>query len=436
MLADSKLALALSAGLVALLVGCGGGGGGGSNNSPDPGNAGTVGGPVTPTDAEDNTPTTPYERRISLNKGSFDLYRLLVNKDGSVLVLGGVAQSQMPTTPIPGTAAAKIDGLPPIASVWVPYFGSRTIALSRTGEIWAWGDNNNREFGPETAPSTQPTPKLMSAWGTAKDVVTCLDLDVALILKADGSLRYSPGIRPDVGSSTLGTVSGLTKVARIAPGMAQLTASTCQFVAVTESGSAQSIIVQGSFENNQRRYTAKVTPILGLPALVDIHCSRSHCLAQGQDNTAWAWGANDHGQLGDGTTIGRTIPVQVQGLNADACKRLIATERGSMAVTNAGGLVLWGILPQSLYDRLYAADPLDPWLESGFHVPYQFYADGADIVDVFTDLWGDAGSYQMANGEVLNWGSNTNGELGDGTKDSNVNATLDTSVKALGINLN
>jgi hypothetical protein len=30
--------------------------------------------------------------------------------------------------------------------------------------------------------------------------------------------------------------------------------------------------------------------------------------------TVWAWGDNDHGQLGDGTTVGKLVPNQVQVL--------------------------------------------------------------------------------------------------------------------------
>ena len=40
-----------------------------------------------------------------------------------------------------------------------------------------------------------------------------------------------------------------------------------------------------------------------------------HTLAVGSDGTAWAWGYNGYGQLGDGTTTQRNTPVQVSGLS-------------------------------------------------------------------------------------------------------------------------
>ena len=49
----------------------------------------------------------------------------------------------------------------------------------------------------------------------------------------------------------------------------------------------------------------------GLPVLA---AGCEHSLAVAADGTVWAWGWNDHGQLGDGTTTDRWTPVQVQGL--------------------------------------------------------------------------------------------------------------------------
>jgi alpha-tubulin suppressor-like RCC1 family protein len=429
MLANSKLALALSAGLVALLTGCGGGGGGGSAPLPDQGYADTVGGQVTATGAEDNTPTTPLARRATVEDGG----RMLLTANGDILVLGKQnGYVVAPTTSVAGTAAGKINGLPPIASIISAE--SKTYAIARNGEVWGWGENWSLEFASGDNGAHQQNPMLLSKWGTAKDIAVCRWIQVAMILKADGSLRYSPGILPNLGFSTLGTVSGLSKVTRIAHGMYKN--NECQFIAIAESGSAHSIIIQRLTESAGSRFTATSTTIQGLPAVSDVSCGNSHCLAQAQDGTVWAWGDNDGGQLGDGTTTGRTVPVKVQGLTPGAIKKLLATESGSMAVTKAGGLVLWGTLPRSLQDKLHAADPNDPWLISqGYHLPYQFYSDSAGISDVVADVWGYRGSYLMTNGDVFSWGGNHYGELGDGTQGVG-SYELDATVQALGINLN
>src|SRR5690606_14839229 len=39
------------------------------------------------------------------------------------------------------------------------------------------------------------------------------------------------------------------------------------------------------------------------------------CAALKSDGTVWAWGCNDYGQLGDGTTTERHTPVKVQNIS-------------------------------------------------------------------------------------------------------------------------
>jgi alpha-tubulin suppressor-like RCC1 family protein len=49
--------------------------------------------------------------------------------------------------------------------------------------------------------------------------------------------------------------------------------------------------------------------------VVAIAGGRDHSLALLSDGTVKAWGLNAAGQLGDGTTTGRTTPVAVSGLS-------------------------------------------------------------------------------------------------------------------------
>ncbi|HEX3759962.1 MAG TPA: RCC1 domain-containing protein, partial [Kofleriaceae bacterium] len=61
-----------------------------------------------------------------------------------------------------------------------------------------------------------------------------------------------------------------------------------------------------------------------------------------QDRTVRCWGANEHGQLGDGTTDPSNVPVVVPGLRDVAS--LATGHRTSCALTAAGQVLCWGEL--------------------------------------------------------------------------------------------
>ena len=66
-----------------------------------------------------------------------------------------------------------------------------------------------------------------------------------------------------------------------------------------------------------------------------------HTIALRSDGTVWTWGNNRHGQLGDGTTIDRYTPVQVQNLS-----NVIAVTAGAhhtAALRSDGTVWVWGL---------------------------------------------------------------------------------------------
>jgi alpha-tubulin suppressor-like RCC1 family protein len=63
-------------------------------------------------------------------------------------------------------------------------------------------------------------------------------------------------------------------------------------------------------------------------------------LALRKDGTVWAWGGNDKGQLGDGTTTGRATPVQVSGLTGVTA--MAAGYSHSLALRGDGTVWCWG----------------------------------------------------------------------------------------------
>lgn len=129
----------------------------------------------------------------------------------------------------------------------------------------------------------------------------------------------------------------------------------------------------------------------------------SHSLALKSDGTLWAWGLNDKGQLGDGTTVSKTIPTQI-GTDTDWIK-INAKTYNSMALKSNGTLWAWG-------------DNYGGQNGNGNHgngaidtIPTQI---GTDNQWVEFSIVGNLGFGIKSNGTLWGWGLNQSGELGIG----------------------
>lgn len=135
-----------------------------------------------------------------------------------------------------------------------------------------------------------------------------------------------------------------------------------------------------------------------------------HTCALDADGTAYCWGSNWAGQLGDGTTEDRTSPTAVAGGH-----HFVAVTGGSYhtcAVTVDGRAYCWG--DNSLGE-------LGNGSTNGARTPYEV-SFGSPFVAI------DAGWYHTcgltADGRAYCWGDNGYGQLGDGTDSSRTVPTL------------
>ena len=136
-------------------------------------------------------------------------------------------------------------------------------------------------------------------------------------------------------------------------------------------------------------------------ASTSISAGYAHTVALKQDGTVWAWGGNDYGQLGDGTQTDSLTPVQVRGLyNVTA---IAAGGYHTVALKQDGTVWAWG---DNTYGELgdgTQTDRLTPVQVSGLS----------------TNVTAIAAGYlhtvaQKLDGTAWTWGSNYNGQLGDG----------------------
>ena len=135
----------------------------------------------------------------------------------------------------------------------------------------------------------------------------------------------------------------------------------------------------------------------------DVAAGENHSCAVTVAGGVWCWGFNGTGQLGDGTTTNRLIPVSTLGLITDV--QSVATGRyHSCALTTAGGVQCWGwnVFGQlgdgTLNLRMVPGNVIG--LTSGI----QALATGGDHACALTAIGG-----------VKCWGWNGYGQLGDGT---------------------
>lgn len=83
-----------------------------------------------------------------------------------------------------------------------------------------------------------------------------------------------------------------------------------------------------------------IMKVKGLTSVRTISDVSPHTLALRKDGTVWAWGKNDYGELGDGTTVTRTKPIKVKGLNHVVA--IGSDDDFSVAMKSDGTVWFWG----------------------------------------------------------------------------------------------
>lgn len=136
------------------------------------------------------------------------------------------------------------------------------------------------------------------------------------------------------------------------------------------------------------------------PDLTRLAAGAAHNLYVQGDGQLWAWGANDHGQLGDGTNTDRASPVHV----FDDVTAVAAGDVYSLALKSDGSLWAWGANDHGQ-------------LGDGTHV------DQATPVNVLNDITAIAAGANHAlaldtQGQLWGWGVNAQGQIGDGSTEA------------------
>ncbi len=157
--------------------------------------------------------------------------------------------------------------------------------------------------------------------------------------------------------------------------------------------------------------TTAGTPLAG-KTVVNVAAGASHSLALCSDGTLVTWGNNSFGQLGDNTTIDRSLPVAVKVTGtALAGKSVVGIAAGylfSLALCSDGTVAAWGYNANGQLGNGTGS-------QSNIAVPVSTAGvlAGKAVVSLSSNV--NHTLALCADGTVVSWGFNFAGELGDGT---------------------
>jgi alpha-tubulin suppressor-like RCC1 family protein len=148
----------------------------------------------------------------------------------------------------------------------------------------------------------------------------------------------------------------------------------------------------------------RATPVAvaGVLAFTSVSSGLAHSCAVTRLGDVYCWGADSRGQLGDATTIRRSAPVRVAGPGTYTA--VSAGAAHSCAVTAAAALRCWGANDQG---------QLGDGTRDSRLVPTTVALNGADVAQVAAG--GQHTCALTGDGRIQCWGANRDGQLGDGT---------------------
>ena len=279
-----------------------------------------------------------------------------------------------------------------------------TCALTIGGRVKCWGNNQDGQLGDGTQINRRTPEDVVGLMGTVKKVSagsrhTCA-LTMAETVKCWGNNHdHQLGDGTTVDRVTPVDVLGLTS------GMRTVAAGEGHTCAVATAGNVKCWGDNREGQLGDGTTLRRDTPVnvVGLTGVVSmVTAGLRHTCALTSVASVKCWGDNHDGQLGDGTAVGRTTPIDVMGLS-NGVKAIAAGERHTCALTS-GGVKCWG-------------NNFDGQLGDGTIMESVTPVDIVQLTNGVTAITAGA-SHNCAltiTGSVKCWGNNNDGQLGDAT---------------------
>jgi len=302
-----------------------------------------------------------------------------LSKDGTVLCWGDDSLGQLGRS-TPGPAIGPVEGLGADVQQ-VSAGGLHSCALRADGTVACWGDGSAGQLG-QGAAEDASAPVAVQGLPSAATQIDAGGYHTCALLMDGGVACWGENRFGQLGDGTRTSRSSAVRVAGLAGPARKVDVGFSFSCALLESGAVQ---CWGSNELGElgRGFDAKPpapeTPAVppatveGLEArVVDLQIAGNHACAELEDGSILCWGANELGQLGDGTVTGRDVPVPWLA-------KVPAVPRPKLATLKPGPASIEGL------DVSYHSGRVD-WrtaVARGHHFGLTLATAGVDFLDPF-----------------------------------------------------
>jgi alpha-tubulin suppressor-like RCC1 family protein len=373
------------------------------------------------------------------------LHSCAVTVESRVLCWGSNTADQL--GPGATTTTATATEVPDVSARTVTAGNAHSCALLTNGAVLCWGDNRAGQISPTANDLTFVTPLDMGLDNTA--AISAGHEHTCALLASGAVACWGRNTSRQVTGSTSSTRSAAWVNVTNAGAIAAIGAGTCALIAdgtVKCWGNGATVSthpdVSGAVELDANcALTASGTTRCffygsGNPAPTvsradpqatrarSIGLGANHSCARRLNGNLACWGENSLGQLGDGTLVDRASPVAVRNSTSPAIGASIAAgaAHGCMRTSN-GRVQCWGdnALGQT-------GDPIDGGVRDLFTVIDSGTTPLGNVVAVTNGT--NHSCALLAGGQAKCWGSNADGQFGDGTRTNPASPANSVFVKA------